>query len=89
MTVTWQTIITFASVLAAIAAILKYYNRGYDFVKRQNKQDEQIAEIKEEQAIITRGMLACLKGLQEQGLNGPVTAGIAEIEEYINRKAHR
>lgn len=89
MTVTWQTIITLAAVLGAIVAILKYYNRGYDFIKRQNKQDEQIAEIKEEQAIITRGMLACLKGLHEQGANGPVTAGISEIEEYLNRKAHK
>lgn len=89
MTITWQTVITFAAVLGAIAAILRYYNRGYDFVKRQNKQDEQIAEIKEEQAILTRGMLACLKGLHEQGANGPVTEGINEIEDYLNRKAHK
>lgn len=88
MTVTWQTIITFAAVIGAIAAIFRYYNKGYDWVKRQNKQDAQIAAIKDEQEILTRGMLACLQGLHEQGCNGPVTAGITEIENYLNRKAH-
>lgn len=46
------------------------------------------SEISEEQRILTSGMLACLRGLQEQGCNGPVTAGIKEIETHINDKAH-
>ena len=31
---------------------------------------------------------ACLKGLQEQGCNGPVTEAVNRIEEYLNKKAH-
>lgn len=89
MTVTWQTIITLAAVIGAIATILHYYNRGYSWVQRQNEQDKQIASIKEEQEILTRGMLACLQGLHEQGCNGPVTQGINEIENYLNKKAHK
>jgi hypothetical protein len=95
MMVTWQTIITAAAVLGAAAAIIKTYNRGYDWVKKQEDQDAVIAEIKadqadikEEQAILTMGILACLKGLKEQGADGPVTEAISAIEQHLNQKAH-
>lgn len=41
-----------------------------------------------EQALLTYGILACLKGLKEQGCNGPVTEAINKIEKYLNNKAH-
>lgn len=88
VTVSWQTLITIAAVLSAIAAIFKYYNKGYDFVKRQEEQDKIIKAIQEEQTLLTYGVLACLKGLHEQGANGPVTEAIAKIEKHINQKAH-
>ena len=34
------------------------------------------------------GVLACLKGLKEQGCNGPVTAAINKIETHLNQRAH-
>lgn len=99
MTVTSQTIITVAAVLAAVAAILKYYNKVYDLVKHQKEQDNDVAEvrktvdeeikdIKEEQQLLTYGVLACLKGLSEQGCDGVVTDAIATIEKHLNAKAH-
>lgn len=88
MTVTWQTIITFGAVLGAIGIILKQYNKGYDFIKHQREQDEEIKGIKTEQQIITYGVLCCLKGLHEQGANGPVTEAINKIEKYLNEQAH-
>lgn len=88
ITVSWQTLITAAAVLAAIGAILKSYNRGYDFVKRQKEQDTIIKSIQEEQTLLTYGVLACLKGLKEQGADGPVTEAIDKIEKHINLKAH-
>ena len=42
----------------------------------------------EEQTLIIYGLLACLKGLKEQGCNGPVTEAIEKIEKHINIKAH-
>lgn len=42
----------------------------------------------EEQALIIFGLLACLKGLKEQGCDGPVTIAINKIETHINQKAH-
>lgn len=89
MLVTWQTIVTVASVLAAIIAVFKYYNKGYDWVKKQNEQDEQIKAIKEEQTVLTYGVLACLKGLSEQGCDGPVTDAINTLEKHLNKQAHK
>ena len=88
MYVTWQTIITVAAVLAAIVAIARYYNKGYDWVKTQTKQETEIKSIKEEQQLLTKGVLACLKGLREQGCNGAVDEAISDIETHLNKKAH-
>lgn len=87
-TLSTQTIITSAACVAAIIALVGYLFRGYDFVKRQKKQDEDIKAIKAEQAILTYGVLACLKGLHEQGCNGPVTEAIQKIEKHLNQQAH-
>ena len=45
-------------------------------------------DIQEEQTLVIYGLLACLKGLKEQGCNGPVTEAINKIDKYINQKAH-
>lgn len=88
MTITSQTIITAAAVLAAIVAIFKYYNKVYDLVKHQKDQDGDIKTIKKEQTLIIYGVFACLKGMHEQGANGPVTEAIDKIEKHINLAAH-
>jgi hypothetical protein len=88
VTVSWQTLITIAAVITAATTLFGRYNKLYDFVKRQAEQDKEIQEMKEEQAILTYGILACLKGLKEQGCNGPVTEAINKIEKHLNEKAH-
>ena len=47
-----------------------------------------IKAIQEEQSIQCFCILACLKGLAEQGCNGPVHEGIAKMEECLNSRAH-
>ena len=44
---------------------------------------------KEENELLLKGQLACLKGLKEQGCNGPVTTSINEIESYLLKQAHK
>lgn len=83
-----QTIITLAAFVGAVIALVKLYNRGYDFVQQQKKQDAIIADIQGEQALLTYGILACLKGLKEQGCDGLVTEAIDKIEKHLNEKAH-
>lgn len=84
-----QIIITVASVITALGIILGAVLSLTKKYLENEKQDESIKDIKEEQTILTKGVLACLKGLKEQGCNGPVTHAINEIEEHINKKAHK
>ena len=88
VTVSWQTLITAAAVLTAVITLVGRYNKLYDWIKKQDEQDKEIKEMKEEQAILTYGILACLKGLKEQGCNGPVSEAINKIEKHLNEKAH-
>ncbi len=88
VTFTAQTIISLATLVGAVGALVALYNKGYDFVKRQKKQDEVIHDMQAEQAILTYGVLACLKGLVEMGCDGPVKEAVSKIEKHLNEKAH-
>ena len=83
-----NTVITAASLLAAIGAIFSVIFAVYRWYLRQNRQDTEIEKLKSEQCLLTYGILACLKGLKEQGCNGPVTEAIDKIEKNINKQAH-
>ena len=88
MDVDVNTVITAASLLAAIGAIFSVVFAVYRWYLRQNRQDTEIEKLKSEQCLLTYGILACLKGLKEQGCNGPVTEAIDKIEKHINKQAH-
>ena len=83
-----NTIITAASLLTALVAIFSVIFAIYRWYLRRNEQDKEIEKIKSEQCLLTYGILACLKGLQEQGCNGPVTEAVNKIEKHINQQAH-
>lgn len=94
-----QGIITAAAFAAAIIALAGYIFRARDWVKKQSGQDEQIKaleahhdedikDIKSELQLLTYGINACLKGLKEQGCNGPVTEAINKIDKHLNERAH-
>ena len=53
-----------------------------------DKLDLTIHSMQEEQTLQCYCILACLKGLAEQGCNGPVHEGIDKMEKYLNKKAH-
>ena len=84
-----EIIIIIASVITALGTIIACFATIHKWVLRQNKQDEDIKSIKEEQKVLTTGVLACLKGLKEQGCDGPVTEAIYSIEEHLNKEAHK
>lgn len=88
MTVTWQTLITIAAVITAAATVVGRYNKLYEWIQKQEKQDKAIRDIQEEQTLLTYGLLGCLKGMQEIGADGPVTEAIDKIEKFLNKKAH-
>lgn len=59
------------------------------FENKEKTHDSEINDSKEEMLILLKGQLACLKGLKEQGCNGPVTQSINEIEVYLLNQAHK
>ncbi len=89
MYITWDWIITAGAVLAAVLAIGTVLLKIIRWVDQQKKQDKEIADLKAEQQIVIEGILACLKGLSEQGCNGPVRVAITKIEDHLNKKAHK
>ncbi|MBR4929742.1 MAG: hypothetical protein IKZ00_02965 [Bacteroidaceae bacterium] len=100
ITLSWQTIITAASVIGALGVIAAFVVKLVRWVDRQKKQDEDIKRLtkhhdddmkstNEEMTLLVYGVLACLKGLKEQGCNGPVTEAINKLEKHLNQKAHK
>ena len=96
---TWQSIITASAVVAAVIALVAYFAKAVRWVDKQNEQDKKIDALEKrhendmtntnnELALLVHGVLACLKGLQEKGCNGPVTEAINQFEDYLNKKAH-
>lgn len=61
----------------------------YKFYERDKRQSKTIKAIQAEQTLICYGVLACLKGLKEQGCNGPVTAALEKMEKHLNQAAHQ
>ena len=110
LTITPETIVTAAAVLAAVTALAAGLAKAVRWFDRQKKQDKELQELKTlhdadmkklraeekaalaaiqvEQTLLTYGVLACLKGLKEQGCNGPVTEAINKIEKHLNERAH-
>ena len=86
---TTDNIVAIAAVLSALFVIFGAVFAVYRWYLRQNKQDEDIKALKKEVSIITVGLLACLKGLAEQGCDGPVTTGISQLEAFIHEQAHQ
>lgn len=84
-----QIIITIASVITALGVILGVILTVHKWYLKNEKQDGDIKAIKDEQTILTKGVLACLKGLKEQGCDGPVTTAISDIEDHLNKQAHK
>lgn len=88
MYITPGTIIQCAAFLTAAGTIIGIVFAIFRWLQKQKQQDIDIASLKEEQCLLTYGILACLKGLKEQGCNGPVTEAINKIEKHVNQKAH-
>ena len=95
-----QAIALAAGAISAMVLILGYTGKMFGWLQKQNSQDEKISDLRkhhdedtrtinEELQLLTYGILACLKGLSEQGCNGPVTEAITKIEKHLNERAHR
>ena len=71
---------------AELKELKAQHNKDVEDLKKLESDD--VASILNEQQILMYGVLACLKGLKEQGCNGPVTEAINTIEKHLNKRAH-
>ena len=88
MYIDWETIMTAAKVVGAIGVLAGVVVAVFRFVESDKRQQTEIAAIKREQTVMCYGILACLKGMKEQGCNGPVTEALHMLEKHLNRSAH-
>ena len=83
-----KTLIELAALLTGLGVIGGAALWAVKFVDRQKKQDQELTAIRKEQTLICYGVMACLRGLKEQGCDGPVTAALDKLEKHLNQAAH-
>lgn len=88
-TVSADTIITIAAVIGALGVIFGVVFAVYRWYLKQEKQDKDIAHIKEEDTLIVFALSACLDGLQQLGANHTVPIAKDKLDKYINQRAHK
>lgn len=89
VTVSADTIITIAAVIGALGVIFGVVFAVYRWYLKQEKQDRDIAHIKEEDTLIVFALSACLDGLQQLGANHTVPIAKDKLDKYINQRAHK
>ena len=100
MYINGETIAITVSIISLITALVTVSWKLFKWINHQKEQDEKIKQLEErhktdqsgmqeEQTLIIYGLLACLKGLKEQGCNGPVSEAVEKIEKHLNKQAHR
>lgn len=89
VTISADTIITIAAVITALGVIFGVIFAIYKWYLKQEKQDKDIAHIKEEDTLIVFALSACLDGLQQLGANHTVPIAKDKPDKYINQQAHK
>ena len=89
VTVSADTLITIAAVIGALSVISGVVFAVYRWYLKQEKQDKDIAHIKEEDTLIVCALSACLDGLQQLGANHTVPIAKDKLDKYINQRAHK
>lgn len=87
-------------IVGFFAAIFKWYktnitdkfndieSRLQEVENKTKNQSKEMQESKNERLILLKGQLACLEGLQQNGVSEPVTQAIDEIKTYLINKSH-
>lgn len=78
-----------AEVVSALAVICGVIFACYRWYLKQNKQDEEIKAMKEENTLICYGLQACLDGLIQLGANHNVPIAKEKLEKHLNLSAHK
>ena len=78
-----------AELISAIAVIFGIVFACYRWYLKQEKQDEDIKAMKEENTLICFALQACLDGLEQLGANHSVPIAKEKLEKHLNKSAHK
>ncbi len=82
-------IIAGASLITALITVTSFVFKAHKWYLKQEKQDEEIRQIKEEDTLICFALSACLDGLQQLGANHTVPIAKDKLDKFLNQKAHK
>ncbi|MBP3633168.1 MAG: branched-chain amino acid ABC transporter permease [Oscillospiraceae bacterium] len=88
MVITADTIIKAAALIGALGVILGVITTVVKYFSKQKALLDEVHEVRHEQTLLCYCVLACLKGLKQQGCNGPVTKALDKMEKHLNQAAH-
>lgn len=89
MTINVETIKAVAEMISAVVLIFGVIFACYRWYLKQNKQDEDIKAMKDENALICFALQACLDGLEQLGANHSVPKAKEKLEKHLNKLAHK
>lgn len=78
-----------AEFIGAAAVVFGAVFAAYHWFLKQNRQDEDIKQLKEENALICYALSACLDGLEQLGANHTVQKAKDKLDKYLNVQAHK
>ncbi len=81
--------ITVVSALSSVGVVVGAILACHKWFLNQEKQDEDIAKMKEENCLICYGLEACLDGLEQLGANHSVPVAKDKLNKYLNQQAHK
>ena len=84
-----NTIVEAAALLGALSVLFGAIIALHKQYESNKKQSEVIKEIQEEQTLICYGLRGALKGLIEQGCDGPCKDALNMLDKHLNKSAHR
>ena len=88
MYVTWQTVVAFVSLMSALGVLLGFVLKVHKWYLEQQRLKKEMAETKEENALICFALSACLDGLQQLGANHTVPVAKERLDKFLNKRAH-
>lgn len=81
--------IAIISLITSFIGLLVIFAKVVRWIDRQKAQDAELADIRNEQSIMTVGILACLKGLIGERDEKEIHKTISMIEDHLNKQAHK
>ena len=83
-----EMIMTAASVFSAACVLGGAIIAVYKVYRNNQRQNEVIEKMQQEQTIICYGLKGALQGLIEQGCDGPCKDALAMLDKHLNKTAH-